>query len=60
MRSCRVKGKAHEKGCNRYCSKELAYHPGEGAGTKPIELFENYSLDLPCVLFLLMIFAEIL
>lgn len=51
MRSCRVKGKAHEKGCNRYCSKELAYHPGEGAGTKPIELFENYSLDLPCVLF---------
>lgn len=26
---------------NRYCSKELAYNPGEGGGKNPIELFEN-------------------
>lgn len=26
---------------NRYCSKELAYNPGEGRGKKTIEFLED-------------------
>lgn len=45
---------------NRYCSKEFGYNPREGGGKKAAEFLENEPLNQLCVIFSLMIWAEIL